>query len=517
MGKSQFFVKRPDFITPERTLMVFAAIAFFVGLAASINAFQSIPGFWEDEFYQVTFANEPFSKFVFAVARLDVHPFFHYLQLKFWAEFFPSDKGLLANSLFWHFVSCCVIFYVGSAWRSLMVGLLAVAFYVLVPQVVWASATLRMYTLIPALAVSAWWLNVRVLTKKSVSNKEWLGILAIELALAYSHAIAFFFVPWIALAAVMQVFDSRRNQVPWRQWFILQGIVGLLLLPLAIMAAFRTGIPGNRAPVDNIVFVMGAMLAGWGMKSLLIRGVAAAFYGAVVILGLRDKSNRPLTIWLLLGPLVAGLTITFLVAPMFKVPVYASILMPFMALVLASALVQLHGVVRYWLSVSLLVVLTLAVFPTTEMLFKDRTTNPWELVAQEVKARTVPGDVVIIPKAYEYWAVLRYAVGLKWGAPSEVLPAPNERWIKLVNRLGPALSDFLGLLPKTNQIESAGVTYVIGEEAVVETRGASHVWVINSRSYTVPVSVADGYGKSVLVWQGEQGVELHKLDRAGPR
>lgn len=515
MGKSPFFAKYPDPMRPEKILAAFAAVAFLMGLAASFNVYLSVPGFWEDEFYQVTFANEPFTKFIFAVARLDVHPFFHYLQLKVWAELFPSDKGLLANSIFWHFISCGVIFYVGRAWRGATVGLLAVAIYVLIPQVVWASATLRMYTLIPALAVGAWWLNVRALSKENVGKREWLGILVIELALAYSHAIAFFFVPWIALAAAMQVWESRRNQAPWRQWIILHGIVGLLLLPLAVMAAFRTGIPGNRAPEENIVFVMGAMLAGWGMKSLLIRGVAAAFYGAVVILGLRDKSNRPLTLWLLLGPLVAGLAITFLVAPMFKVPVYASMLMPFMALVLASALARLQGVVRYWLAVSLLTVLAVAVFPTTEILFKDRTTNPWELVANEIKTRAVTGDVVVIPKAHEYWAVLRYAVGPRWGAPSEVLPAPNERWISLMNILGPTLSNFLGLLPKTNQVESAGITYVIGEDAIAETRSAPHVWVIHSRRYAVPVRVADGYGNLVPVWQGEQGVMLHVLERLG--
>jgi hypothetical protein len=372
-----------------------------------------------------------------------------------------------------------------------------------------------MYTLIPALAVGVWWLNIRALSKEHVSKWEWLGIGAIEFALAYSHAIAFFFVPWIALAAAMQVWDARPNRVLWRQWLILHGIVGILLLPLALMAAFRTGIPGNRAPEENIVFVMGAMLAGWGMKSLLIRGAAAVFYGAVVILGLRDKTDRPLTFWLLLGPLVVGLAITFLVAPMFKVPVYASILLPFMALVLASALARLQGMIRFWLSMSVLVLLAMAVFPTTEMLFKDRTTNPWKLVANEVKARAVPGDVVVIPKAYEYWAVLRYAVGSRWGAPSEVLPAPNERWMNLMNRLGPTLSNFLGLLPKTNRIESAGVAYVIGEEAIAETQGAARVWVVNSRSYTVPVSVAEGYGKSVLIWQGEQGVMLHMLERPG--
>lgn len=515
MGKSPFFVKRSDLLTPEGTLLVLAAIAIFIGLAASIHAFHSVPGFWEDEFYQVTFANESISKFIFAVARLDIHPFFHYLQLKVWAEFFPSDKGLLANSLFWHFISCGVIFYVGRAWRGVLVGLLAVAFYVLIPQVVWASATLRMYTLIPALAVGAWWLNVRALSKDSVSKREWLGIVAIELALAYSHAIAFFFVPWIALAAAMQVSDTRRNPAPWHRWFILHGIVGILLLPLALMAAFRTGIPGNRAPEENIVFAIGAMLAGWGMKSLLIRGVAAAFYGAVVMLGLRDRADRPLTLWLLLGPLVAGLAVTFLVAPMFKVPVYASVLLPFAALVLASALTRLQGAVCHWLPILIVVVLAMAVFPTTEILFKDRTTNPWELVANEVKARAMPGDVVVVPKAYEYWAVMRYAVGPQWGAPSEVLPVPNERWESLMQRLGPALTNFLGLLPKTNKIESAGITYVIGEEAVAETRGASRAWVIHTRSYAVPVKIADGYGKSALVWQGEQGVELHKLDRTG--
>ena len=497
--------------THRSILMTLCAIAILTGLVATLKSFSFIEGFWEDEFYPIAFINESYSSFVFSVARLDIHPPLHYFQLKLWAELFPGDKGLLFNSVFWHLVSGLVIFQVGRAWKGLLAGLLAVSIYALVPQMVWASVTLRQYAFIPALAVGAWWLNMRVLTRATSTRADGFMLAAIELALAFSHAIAFYFVPWIALAAAALAYQEKGKNAPWKRWIVVQVIVAALLIPLALMALMRTGIPGNDAPTGNLLLFVGALVAGWGMKSELGRWLGLALYGLFVLAGLRHRDTRPVTLFILVAPLVVAILVTAFIAPMLKAPVYASMLIPFAALATGAALSTLSEKLACWLSAVIVVSLMAAVFPAMDRLLVNRNTNPWKEVANEVKQRATAGDLVVIPKPFSFWAVMRYAVAEDWGAPIEILPPLNERWSSLTQKLGPDLSRFLHLIPRTDHVTSDGITYVVNNDVAHLRHTAKHIWVIHSLPYAVPVQGADRYVDQGPVWRGEQQTEMRRL------
>lgn len=497
--------------THRSILMTLCAIAILTGLLATLKSFSFIEGFWEDEFYPIAFINESYSSFVFSVTRLDIHPPLHYFQLKLWAELFPGDKGLLFNSVFWHLVSCLVIFQVGRAWKGLFAGLLGLSTYALIPQVVWASVTLRQYAFMPALAVGGWWLNMRVLTRTSPARTDWFMLAGIELALAFSHAIAFYFVPWIALAAATLAYQEKGKHAPWKRWIVVQAIVGALLVPLALMALMRTGIPGNDAPSGNLLLFVGALVSGWGMKSELGRWLGMALYGLFVLAGLKHRDTRPITLFILLAPLVVAILVTAFVAPMLKAPVYSSLLIPFAALVTGASLSARKERFALWLPAAIMGSLMAAVFPATERLLVNRDMNPWKQVANEIKDRAESGDLVIIAKPFSFWAVLRYAVAPDWGAPIEVLPPLNDKWTSLTQKLGPDLNRLLHLIPRTDHVIDNGITYMINNDVAHLRHTAEHIWVIHSLPYAVPIQGADNYIDKGPVWRGEQNIELRLL------
>ncbi|MBT3067046.1 glycosyltransferase family 39 protein [Rhodoferax sp. U11-2br] len=480
----------------HRPLQLFATLALIVGLAAVLMSFLQWNGFWEDEIFQVAFLNERLPYFFVEIARLDQHPPFHFLQLKFWALFFNSDKGLLLNSIAWHLVSCLVIFWVGRQWLGTTAALLAVALFALTPQVASAAVNLRMYAMIPALAVGTWWLNQRALLDPDKRNWPWFAVLFVQLALGYSHAIAIYFVAWIALAAAVQVYSEHGGSASWKQWLTAQLGSAVLLLPLVASVVIRIGMPAQGEPGGNsdagsVVTHLGGMVAGWGMKWEYGKPFGFALFALAVLLGMWNRRTRWVALCLLTGPYLAATLIGLFFVPMFKTPVYSAMLMPFACLALAGGLQMLRPVLGTWVGIGLLAVMVLTVMPATNHL--QERSSPYKPIAIELEKRAQTGDVVVIPKPYLYWAVLRYAVAPNWGSPLEVLPPLGENWQRLMARLGPELTSALKLQPRTNQVIDRGITYVIGEDAVSASSKATRVWEVRRTRYPTPAILADGF------------------------
>lgn len=477
-------------------LRIMASLALGIGIAATLLAFYSLDGFGEDEFFQITFMNEGFPHFFVQFVRLDQHPAFHFLQMKLWGTLFSSDKGLLLNSVVWHLISVCVIFWVGRAWLGLSAALLAAAFYVLAPQVVSASVSLRFYSMIPALAVGAWWLNYKLLSSNEKRWWPWVALIAVQLALGYTHAIAFYFVAWIALAAAVQVVSLKISNAPWKRWFAVQSGVAVLLLPLLVLAVVRVGMPGQTESGGNndpgsVVSHLGRMIAGWGNKSDYQVELGAALYLTALALGLWNKKTRLTAAVILIGPYAIAFIVALILAPMYKTPVYSAMLVPFACLVLGGGLMALKNAWGTGLSILLLTGMCALVFPTSKQLVER--VSPYKPLVAELKQRVLPGDVVVVPKPYLYWAVMRYAVGPNWGSPLEVLPSLNANWQKVIGKLDPDLAVALKLIPKTDKVVHEGITYVIGEDALRDSAGAKRVWVIQRNSYLTPPRLAEGF------------------------
>ncbi|WP_395701274.1 hypothetical protein [Aquabacterium sp.] len=482
-----------------------AALALLIGLAAAVYGFIGRSGFNEDEFFQLTFVHEPLSSFLLLFLRLDQHPPFHFLQLMPWAAISENDHWMLANSLLWHGISCAVIWAVGRAWLGRTAGWLAVAFFALMPQAISASNTLRFYAMIPALALLAWWLHVWLLSDRQRPARWWWALGLVQLALGYSHAIAFYFVFWIALAAALQRrFGADPAPAPWRRWFAVQGITLLLLVPQVLLTAGRAymargaGGDGNQDP-GGLIDHFGGMTAGWGMQWGEARLAGALLFAAALLLGLRERRTRWLALVMLVGPYGGSLLIGLVLAPMFKTPVYSAMLLPFACLCLAGGLLALGERAGAWASAAVLAAMAAFVFPATAHL--NRGISPYVPMAAELKRVLRPGDVVVVPKLYLYWATLRYAVQPNWGAPLAVLPDLSSSWQSLAKRLGPAWSERLRLLPRTNHIQHQGVTYVVGEDARRESAGAQRVWVLERKQYPSQVQLDPGLQSRGVVYR----------------
>ncbi len=486
-------------------LQALAVLALLVGLAAAVYGFVVRNGFNEDEFFQLTFVHEPLSSFLLLFLRLDQHPPFHFLQLIPWAAISENDRWMLANSLLWHGISCAVIWAVGRAWLGTTAGWLAAALFALMPQAISASNTLRFYAMIPALAVLAWWLQVWLLSDRQRPSRWWWALVAVQLALGYSHAIAFYFVFWIALAAALQQALGERTPAPWRRWFAMQTITLLLLVPQVLLTAGRAymargagGGDGNQDP-GGLIDHFGGMTAGWGMQWSEARLAGALLFALALLLGLRERRTRWLALVMLVGPYGGSLLIGLVLAPMFKTPVYSAMLLPFACLSLAGGVLALGQRAGSWAAAAVLVAMAAFVFPATTHL--NRGVSPYVPMAAELKRVLRPGDVVVVPKLYLYWATLRYAVQPDWGAPLAVLPEPSGSWQSLAKRLGPAWTERLRLLPRSHRIEHQGITYVVGEDARRESAAAQRVWVLERKQYPSQVQLDPGLQPRGVVYR----------------
>lgn len=499
----------------HRLLTAVSVLALLVGLAATGHAFLTRSGFNEDEFFQLSFVNQPFPGFFLQFLRLDQHPPFHFLQLVPWSAVSQADGWMLSNSLLWHGLSCLTLWLVGRAWLGAPAAWMAVALYALTPQVITAATTLRFYAMIPALAVAVWWLNRRLLAAAQPPAWQWWALLVLQLALAYSHAIAFYFLFWLVLAAGLQQRLGEAPAVPgrWRRWLAWQAVAVLLVLPQVLLTGVRgvmargsgDAVGGNNDP-GGLVDHFGGMTAGWAMQWPQARWVGAALFALAVVLGLWQRRSRWLAALVLVGPYVLAMLIGALLTPMFKTPLYSAMLVPFACLCLAGAVLPWQGTAAGagagegawgasaaagWLrpaaATLLLAGLAVVVWPTSAHL--NRSISPYQALGARLKAELQPGDVVVVPKPYLYWAVARYAISPDWGAPLDVLPKPAGSWASLIQRLGPERAELLRLLPRTQEVVHGGVRFVIGDDARQASAGAARLWVVERVQYPAQVQM----------------------------
>ena len=461
-----------------------AGLALLLALAVALRTFIQRDAFSDgDEIYQLAFVNEPLKTFLALFLRLDQHPPLHFLQLKLWSLVSDQDGWMLANSLVWHGLSCLAIWAVGRAWLGQSAGLLAAALYALLPQVVVSATTLRFYAMLPALAVLTWWLHMRLLSPQPQTRRLWWALVLVQVALAYTHAIAFYFVFWLALAAGLQQSMVVGRAAPWRRWLLVQSGVLLLVLPQVLLTVARALIArsagdaagGNHDP-GSLIDHFGGMTAGWGMQWTWARAAGAIFFAMALALGLWRPVTRWMSIGLLVGPYALAMLIGLLVTPMYKTPLYSAMLVPFCCLAMAAGLMAWPVTWRLPAVVVLVVAMLAFLLPASVHL--NRGVSSDRPIVAELQRLARPGDVVLVPNAPVYWRVMRYAVAPNWGSPLAVLPALQGSWLRMTERLGPRLSQFLQLVPATQQIQHAGITYVVGADARGPAAAAARVWVV---------------------------------------
>lgn len=499
-------------------------VTIIISCLVSIFWWWSRQGFWEDEIIAITHANQPFPLFFIEMLRNDVHPPLYFFQLKLWQELgFHSDRAILANSLFWSVVSLVALFYMTKAVYGAKAAWYATSIYASFPIFAYSANNLRMYCMVPAMVMLVWYANHRWF--KSASNR-WLVIaLLSELALAYLHAIEFYFVAFVVAAPLAETLFQRRGEAPAcksanniaiGKWLLWQAAAATAMLPLMGSAVLRGSDAVAPSLGLSILLEPGALVAGWAPSSFLsLRVAGLIIFCLLAALALREPLSRIRTIIIPIGALGVAIAISMLAKPMLKVPVFAANLLPFLALgagvgIALSTQPRVKGALYFCLALLSGAALPLAAYQLPSAAYRD--------TGRYLAAKVQPGDVVVVPNVSVYWGVLRYAVGPSWGKPLEVMPLePNPQWAGLTAKLGPSMTEALSLQPKTDTVTHNGVRYTIGQDARKATAGTKQVWVVQRDGYRVDVDLGGPFIRRSMarVSDGELVVSRFESDPAG--
>lgn len=531
------FLRHLDFVVRHsRVWTLLALLAITLG-AVGLRLYRlDETWLWFDEIFGATFASLNLFDATIAAARFDIHPPVWSYQLQAWALLGLSDRWLLANSVLWSVAGVLSLYWTVDRVYGRRVAIIAAVLLAVLPVSVAYARFLRMYAMLMAVTVWAWYCNDRALRRDD--NRRWLvGAGVCELVIAYSHGIGVLVNGYLVLYGLLLAASERPNRRRLRNWSWAQVLIGGLsvggLVNGVIRQVTHTSAPNLselRATLADFWFAPswgGVLSAEWAALGLcLLIGLSAVCF----------RRGRETTVALCLGPILGTVIVSYVVRPIWHL--HALLFsVPFAALALALAVDHLASRVKsqqsgvsgqergvrslipnFALSAALtsVVAVPFAAFSAYHVTRFQKETDYPGIVAK-VEAAVRPSDIVFVPQHPDYWAVARYALGPGWGSPLKIQPLePTEdRWGQVLTSLGPTWRRRLHLEPESRFIEHDGVKFVIGEssEPFVLGEHPPHIFLIRSRT-------TEGYefpGYKVVSREQHHGVQLLVFERRPDR
>lgn len=455
---------------------IIALTAFVCGLASAVTSWWLRGSLWEDEIIAVSHGLQPLPSFFIEVLRNDIHPFLYFLFLKTWSSIaFGSDKWVLASSLAAAVFSISVLATIAYKVGGRVAAIWAATLFCVLPSFSWSASNLRMYSLMPAIAVGCWYANRQALRYGGV---RWLLVMILlQIAESYLHAIGFFFASFFALAALVGQRDVITQQ-HFRHWVGAQTLSLLFMLPVIASALIRGTEPLGDPTLWSILGYSVQLISFLAPAPWVPIASGVTIFALVAFASL-DKEARVLALVIPCGALLACTLAGVMGKPMFKAPVFTANLTPFLAL--GAGL----GIARHKAAQPLAAFcgMVLAVDLWSGQLERHLAQN-YQPAAYYVAENVRSGDQVVIPSMSVFWGVLRYGVAPNWGAPLAILPlTDNPQWTALKVQMGPRLVTLLGLKPMTDHIDKDGVRYTIGTEISSDTVPCGRLWVVHRNNY----------------------------------
>lgn len=503
-------------MTMERWL---CGLAILVGLVGAVLFWGARTSLWEDELIAVTHGLQPVSSFLTEMLRNDIHPAVWFLLLKGWSALAPaSDRWALTSSLVLGLLSAWTLHRVALRYAGARAALWACAFFCVLPTFAWAAGTLRMYSWVPLLALLNWHLGRQLLQggmNRAGGARRGGAVLlvAVQLLLAYSHAIEFLFVGLIAINVCW--FDwASADRASRKRWAWSQAVTAVAMLPLPLSALARGTEPLAPSNWTALFRQPAAMIAGWPLENdATVMAVGGIVFAMLALLGAQSPESRRILLGLPVTGLLAAWAIGLMGKPLFKSPVFAANLLPFLAIAAGIGAARLRGGVGRAGAAAVLLLLAGATLPWSRLMSPGEQFKP---AAQAVAAAARPGDVVVVPNVSVFWGVMRYANTAQWGRPLEVMPPDNASWEALKRKLGPTWTSRLGLDRTTDRVDAGGITYIVGEPRDVTVPAGGSVWLVQRARYASSVGLTQPVRATRTQWFGrELSVQQLQADPAG--
>nr|WP_252508648.1 glycosyltransferase family 39 protein [Magnetospira sp. QH-2] len=454
---------------------LFPAVLTLFGLSCALFYWSGRESLWLDEIIAITHGLQPFPAFFVEILRHDIHPALYFWILGFWSSLaFGSDKWILLSSVFFGVISCAVLYRV--AWRiyGAKAALWAVGLFAVLPTFSDFTGNLRMYGLVPVIALICWYANREFLR---TGSRGWLmGLLLIQFAQTYLHAIGFYFAAFFALAALVDQWPTT-NGKRLRHWFLAQVVTMLFMLPVVGSALVRGTEVLHLPSFFSLIDYPARLMIPLGLSEQAMPWIGGLAFMVYASLGLREKATRLTVVLIPCLALLVCIAISALGRPMFKPPVFQANLIPFLALGAGVAVSRLG-----WGGIKVATVIACLVIAIYTGLWVQKPQRGENLkpAAQYLTRHVNKGDMVVIPEMAVFWGIMRYGVAPRWGYPLQIRPlTDNAAWTALKTKLGPKWVDRLGLIPRQDHIDHAGVRYVFGRYAAhhrAETPG--RIWAV---------------------------------------
>ena len=272
--------------------LLFYGVAIVFGCLVMLAWWYMRASFWEDEIIAITHGNQPFPLFFMEILRSDIHPPLYFLQLKLWHDIgLTSDAALLFNSVACSLFSLTILFILARKVYGDKAACYSTALFALMPIFAYGGGNLRMYGLLPACVLLVWYANRKWFVTR---QRKWLvWAIAFEIITSYVHAIEFFFVGFIAIAACIECLyhmpaSNATHQVVasntgLRGWLVAQAVVLVGILPLMGSAIIRGSEAVAPSGLLGLLTEPGALITGWAPADILW-------------LKLAGRKRRPITV-----------------------------------------------------------------------------------------------------------------------------------------------------------------------------------------------------------------------------
>jgi mannosyltransferase len=433
-----------------------------IALAAFAIRCIGIGGRWltGDELWSASLAKDGMWTALVTTARFDVHPPLYYLQLSLWMLLGHSDQWLMLNSVLWGTIAVALLSFAATEIHGPRVGLAAGAMLAVAPAALAYGDDVRMYSMLLALIVLAWYAQARWL-RGTGGRLGALWMIASQVAMAYSHGAALVMLSGIVLLG--GVTPLLRGD--WRQlgrWIGIEVIVGALVAPTVLVALMR-GVSHAMVP-DFATFLQTWTFLTTGESTLGAVFVTCSLIvlGVLLLGAAMDRGAAPETGMLVFAPLILAGVVSHVFKPIWLDRTFL-FTVPFICLGLARAPLD-RGVpgapaYRYGTIGFVVLILGWLGLALPEQVTRDKG-DGFKPAAALVHQMQRPGDLIVCGPDYTFWYFLWYYGGRHWGEPRHAFIL-SEDWKHMMARLPGFVPTVLGLSEADRTFQRDGVTITL--------------------------------------------------------